>query len=272
MNIHGSTIENSGVGGGEGAIDSDNGHDLTLNIHGSEILNNGDTGVTIDAERADVNIFNTRFEGQDIGLEVDANNVDLEVYYSEFIENGDGIQVDGNNGPAQDLKAFVHRTEFIDNTGDGIDNNGEASDFTVSKSEFVGNGDRDLEGPAGFTIVGGWGGDVLGGSEGDDTFTGGWGRDTFEFRSTKGGDIFGDDFITDFAGDRLRIQVDNLDSNDLVIAERDMDLLTIFVDEDGDLGTDDRIFQGNIQFASEFIVENLDEDELTTDSDVDVFV
>ncbi len=136
------------------------------------------------------------------------------------------------------------------------------------------------------TLLGRSGNDVLSGGVGTDTKTGGSGDDIFQFARSRG-DNLGQDEITDFQDDggflgflntltgedELRLVVFNLQADDQTIAIRNGDTLDVRIDTDGDLNSEgDRLDFVSIQFASEFIVDNIDEDDLTADSSDIVFL
>lgn len=165
---------------------------------------------------------------------------------------------------------------------------------------YGGLGDDDLNGDSGNfpdfasdELYGGHGDDRLDGGFGDnanDTLEGGWGNDIFEFeifQRVGRGSSFGNDEITDFQDDggafgflntltgedELFFNLIVVGADDQIVAQRDGDTLNILVDDDGDTSDlSDATLSGTIQFASSFIVDNLDENDLSADSDDVVFV
>ncbi len=246
------------------------------NVIGSRFndLIEGDTGNNVLSGGAgDDDIFGD--EGNDT-LNGGAGNDDL------FGDEGDDIL---NGGPGND-KLFSGETtvEDILNGGTGDDElfgangtdilNGGAGDDFLSGSD-----DND-------TLNGGLGNDTLEGGAGQDTQTGGLGDDLFVYFGIRSTNL-GTDEITDFQDDggflgflntltgedQLEFTVPDAQPNDQLVAERNGDTLDVFLDTDGDLGTDgDRTSFVSIQFASSFIVDNIDENDLSANSDDVIFL
>ncbi len=247
-----------------------------------------DGGTGIDTINYSGNLFNQSPAGIDVDLDAG-------------VENDDGF---GNTGTIIDVEN-VTGTNFDDTiNGDNSDNvlnglGGNDQLFGGNGNDTLrgGFGDDTLFGNAGSDMIfGGAGDDLIAGDEpnafgsdnADDVLTGGFGNDTFIFHSFGGLVGFGNDRVTDFQDDggflgflgvltgedELDIFVNGLPAGSTVVAERDGDTLNIIVDDDGDgdLTTGNQQTQGTIEFASAFIVDNIDADDLTAGSNVDFFV
>ncbi len=226
------------------------------------------------------NVIGTEFNDSLTG-NVDGNFFDGRGGNDFINSGGDGATLIGGKG-----------NDTLIASGDGATLLGGTGNDTMIGSRGAdtmkgGSGTDNLVGAIGNdTIKGGSGDDTITGGLDNDTLTGGHGDDVFVYADARGTNL-GQDEIKDFQDDggffgflntltgedQLKIDVANKLSNDQVVAERNGDTLDIRIDTDGDLGTDgDRLDFASIQFASAFIVDNIDEEDLTADSDDVIFL
>ncbi len=269
-----------------GDIDLFGSNDDTINgLNGNDIIKPGDGLDTIDGGEGTDTL--------DYGFSLFAGspNGGINVSLRDGQEFNDGF---GNTGTISNVEN-VTGTRFNDiiiggsgkNVLNGKDGNDVLGAFGESDTLNGGKGNDTLVGSIGNdTLNGGRDDDRLSGSAGNDTLTGGHGDDAFDYVGTRNSNL-GQDEITDFQDDggffgflntltgedQLRIVVPDLQLDDQIVAERNGDTLDVFIDTDGDLGTDgDRLSFASIQFASAFIVDNIDEDDLEAGSDDVVFL
>ncbi len=183
---------------------------------------------------------------------------------------------------------------LVSNDGSGLLDGGSGDDTLIANgngneaSLFGGSGDDLMRaGDMDDLLNGGAGDDELDSGSGNDTQTGGTGDDIFRYNVFKNGESGGNDIITDFQDDggplgflntitgedSLHLELFFGDSDDVLVAQRDGNTLNILFDEDRNAnGLNDATQVGSIQFASAFIVNNLDEDDLSDTSSEVIFV